>query len=97
MNEPFAIATELADQLEGELESKFQTARGEFLSKLKKALLLYVNAKYVDRVRFTSLEPHLMQIGVGGRSVNGAWGIELRLGSVSPCCRCGRPPHHCAR
>ena len=75
MNEPFAIATELADQLEGELESKFQTARGEFLSKLKKALLLYVNAKYVDRVRFTSLEPHLMQIGVGGRSVNGAWGI----------------------
>ena len=45
------------------------------LERVQEALHLYVNAKYVEHVPFKTLEPKLVELGVGSRSVNGAWGV----------------------
>ena len=45
------------------------------LAKLKEALLLYVNAKYMTHMRFIALEPALSTLGVSKRSVDGAWSV----------------------
>ena len=76
---PLAIATELAEDLQladGLDEDPLQMTRAEVhLARLKQALLLYVNAKFIEHVSYTSLKPKLMKLGVGSRSVNGAWAI----------------------
>ena len=75
---PLAIAREVADsmQLADGSDDGVRLARpSSHLERLKQGLLLYVQAKYVTRVPFTSLEPRLIQLGIGARSVNGAWGV----------------------
>ena len=75
---PLAIAREVADsmQLADGSDDGVRLARpSTHLERLKQGLLLYVQAKYVTRVPFTSLEPRLIQLGIGARSVNGAWGV----------------------
>ena len=58
------------------LDDAFPASRSEaHLSRLKDALLLYINAKYVWHIKFRALEPRLAELGVGVRSVNGAWGL----------------------
>ena len=45
------------------------------LAKVKEALLLYVNAKYMTHIKFNTLEPTLTNLGVSKRSVDGAWSV----------------------
>ena len=75
---PLAVAREEVDSLElgdGMSEGRNLTKADMHLARLKECLLLYVNAKFVDKVSFTSLNLQVMQLGVGVRSVNGAWGV----------------------
>ena len=60
---PLAVAHEVTESVDG------ASRPSTHLHRVKEALLLYVNAKYVDHVSFTSLESKLMQLGVGARSV----------------------------
>ena len=57
------------------------------LAKLKEALLLYVNAKYMTHIKFIALEQALSNLGVSKRSVDGAWSVVRevlrRLGSMN--------------
>ena len=84
---PLAMAREVADsmQLADGSDDGVQLARpSTHLERLKQGLLLYVQAKYVTRVAFNSLEPKLIQLGIGARSVNGAWGVVQLLACHPP-------------
>ena len=70
---PLAVAHEVTESVDG------ASRPSTHLDRVKEALLLYVQAKYVDHVSFTSLESKLMQLGVGARSVNGAWSIVRKV------------------
>ena len=61
---PFAVAHEVTDSVDG--ASRPTT----HLTRLKEALLLYVNAKYVQHMKLSSLKESVQDIGVGLRSVN---------------------------
>ena len=76
---PLAIAHEMyeVEMAEGSLfDEALPSSRADaHLVRLKEALLLYVNAKYSDRVTFTSIEGKLAKVGVGKRAVDGAWSL----------------------
>ena len=84
---PLAIAHQIVD---GSLfDDALPPGRADaHLARLKKALHLYVNAKYIDHMKFTTLEDKLAEIPVGtrSRSVNGAWAFvskALKQASLS--------------
>ena len=82
---PLAIAHQIVD---GSLfDDALPPGRADaHLARLKKALHLYVNAKYIDHMKFTTLEDKLAEIPVGTRSVNGAWAFvskALKQASLS--------------
>ena len=64
---------ELSERCDGFDEAIQPSMTESHLARLKEALLLYVNAKYVQLVAFKTLEPKLKALSVGLRSVNGAW------------------------
>ena len=73
MDMPIAVAHELAEGLEEALQP-----RANHFECVKKALLLYVNAKWVQHVSNLSVMPQLKEIGVGARSVNSAWAVVCK-------------------
>ena len=87
---PLAVATEVPGWVSTELgdgmsERMNQNRSGMHLARLKQCLLLYVNAKFMDGVSFTSLEQQVVDFGVSVRSVNGAWGaVREALKSLGP-------------
>ena len=61
------------DHVEGDLFDDVLPSRADsHLARVREGLQLYINAKFLQHVKFNTLGPELAEIGISARSVNGS-------------------------